>query len=151
IELLPRFGQFVLAVLQRIGHGVKRTGDSFDFRVTLNIHAPAKFTQPPSVRGVNQLRKRALDEPLAAPPREGQDNQGARNDEQRPAPGAIFDHGESLRLTEAEADKQVVSHSGVSDYSAHAVNVSYVSYGPVVESRIFTCGQQLAADERAIV
>src|SRR5262245_45556969 len=42
VELLPCFGQFVLAVLQRIGHGVECPGDPCNFRVARDVHTPVK-------------------------------------------------------------------------------------------------------------
>src|SRR6202022_4710073 len=58
-----RLRQLVLAVLQRIGHGVERVGDPGDFGLIPDVHATGIFAEPPLVRGVDQLAKRAMDEP----------------------------------------------------------------------------------------
>ena len=51
LGLLLRLGQFVLAVLQRIGHGVERVGDPGDFGFIPDVHTPRIFAEPPLVRG----------------------------------------------------------------------------------------------------
>jgi hypothetical protein len=55
LEGNARLGQFVLAVLQCIGHGVERGGDPREFGLSPDVHAPGKFAEPPLVRGVDQL------------------------------------------------------------------------------------------------
>jgi hypothetical protein len=106
LGFFPRLGQFVLVVLQRIGHGVECVGDPGNFGLSPDVHATGKFAEPPLVRGVNQLAKRAMDEPPGAQPCQNQHQRGAQGDQEDAALRAMLDLGESLRLVEAKADNQ---------------------------------------------
>jgi hypothetical protein len=96
----------VLAVLQCVGHGVERVGDSRDFGFIPDLHAPRIFAEPPLVRGTDQFAKRTMDEPAGAKRCQDQHQRGAQDDQKDVAPCAILDLSEGLRLVDAIADKK---------------------------------------------
>ncbi len=96
----------MLAVLQRIGHSIERVGDPGDFGFIPDVHATGKFAEPPLVRGVDQLAKRAMNESPSAQPCQDQHQRGAQGDQQDAALRAILDLGENLRLVETKADNK---------------------------------------------
>ena len=99
-----RLGQFVLAVLQCIGHGVERVGDPGDFAPLPAIHTPGIIAEPPLVRGVDQVAKRAMNEPPGPQPCQDQYQRGADDDPEDSKPRAALHLGEGPRLVEAKAD-----------------------------------------------
>src|SRR6202048_4308458 len=106
LGLLFRLGQLVLAMLQRIRHGVERVGNPREFGISLDVHTSGKFAEPPLVRGVDQLTQRAMDEQPGPQRCQDQYQRGAQGDQEDVSLRVILDLGEGLRLVEAEADNK---------------------------------------------
>ncbi len=129
LRFLPRVGQFLLAVFQRIGHGVECIGDPRDFGSAMDVDPPGKIAEPPSVGSVDQLPKRATDEPTGAQGCQDQHQRGTEDDQEDAALRAVLDCGECLVLVQAEADEEApgtIREGCIADDPLHAVQLSGV-------------------------
>src|SRR5258708_13985089 len=82
--------QFVLAMLQRIRHGVERVGNPREFGISPDVHTSGKFAEPPLVRGVDQLTQRAMDEQPGPQRCQDQYQRGAQGDQEAVSLRVIF-------------------------------------------------------------